>query len=151
MAITAGTLVAATSGRKPSQAENVRIGNSSACTGIILEDTDEIVLDFEGDASFVAAVVDSSGNVTTPATSKFPYNGADHHHIIYLKTVASSCEIRVAATNVTANYVLQSPAITAVGVVQTGAITDLPFRYVKVKAVGGDVEFDVQSFPALVR
>jgi hypothetical protein len=150
MAITAGTLVAATSGRKPAQAENLRIGNSSACKGIILEATNEIVLDFEGDASFVAAVVDSSGNVTTPASSNFPYAGADHHHIIYLKTVASSCEIRVAATNVTANYVLLSTA-TALGVVQTGDITDLPFRYVKVKAVGGTVTLDVQSFPALVR
>jgi hypothetical protein len=130
MAVTAGTSVAATSVRKPTPVDTVRIGGSSACTGINLAvAADEIILDNAADA-------------------KFPNPGADHHHIIYLKTVASTCEISVSADN--SSYVLLSTA-TALGVVQTGAITDLPFRYVKVKAVGGAVTLDVQSFPALVR
>tara|TARA_R110000824_G_scaffold42980_6_gene125933 strand:- start:1351 stop:1743 length:393 start_codon:yes stop_codon:yes gene_type:complete len=130
MAVTAGTSKAATSVRKPTPVDTVRIGSSSACTGIILgAGNDEIILD-------------------SAADSKFPYPGADHHHIIYLKSVGASCEISVSADN--SSYVLLSTA-TALGVVQTGAITDLPFRYVKVKAITSAVTLDVQSFPALVR
>ena len=132
MAVTPGTSVSSTDVRKPTPVDTVRIGGSSAWTGINLQlADDEIILDNAADA-------------------KFPNPGADHHHIIYLKTVADSCEHRVAVTNETANYVVLSTP-TALGVVQTGAITDLPFRYVKVKAVGGTVTLDVQSFPALVR
>ena len=133
MAVTAGTSKAATSVRKPTQVDTVRIGGSSACTGIVLgAGNDEIILD-------------------SAADSNFPYPGADHHHIIYLKSVGASCEIYVSADN--SSYVLLSTA-TELGVVQTGAITDLPFRYVKVKVTGSltsAVDIDVQSFPALVR
>lgn len=129
MAVTAGTSVAATSLRKPTPVDTVRIGGSSCCTGIILEAADSIVLD-------------------NAADSNFPYPGADHHHIIYLKSVPASCVISVSADN--SSYVALSTA-TAAGVVQTGAITDLPFRYVKVAAVTSTVTIDVQSFPALVR
>ena len=129
MAVTAGTSVAATSLRKPTPVDTVRIGGSSCCTGIILEAADSIVLD-------------------NAADSNFPYPGADHHHIIYLKSVPASCVLSVSADN--SSYVALSTA-TAAGVVQTGAITDLPFRYVKVAAVTSTVTIDVQSFPALVR
>ncbi len=130
MAVTAGTSKAATSVRKPTQVDTVRIGSSSCCTGISLgAGNDEIILDSAVDGNF-------------------PYAGADHHHIIYLKSVGASCEISVSADN--SSYVLLSTA-TAAGVVQTGAITDLPFRYVKVKAITSAVTLDVQSFPALVR
>ena len=138
MAVTAGTSKAATSVRKPTQVDTVRIGGSSACTGIVIPTGEFIILDSAVDVS------------ATAGASAFPYPGADHHHIIYLRTVDDSCEIRVGATNVTANYVLLSTA-TAAGVVQTGAITDLPFRYVKVTAITSAVTLDVQSFPALVR
>ena len=130
MAVTAGTSVNPTALRRPTKVDTVRIGSSSSCTGISLgAGNDEIILDSSVDGNF-------------------PYSGADHHHIIYLKSVGSSCEIYVSADN--SSYVLLSTA-TAAGVVQTGAITDLPFRYVKVKAITSAVTLDVQSFPALVR
>lgn len=141
MSVTAGTSVSSTDVRKPTPVDTVRIGSSSACTGIVIPAGEFIILDSAVDVS------DTSG---ASPVSAFPYPGADHHHIIYLRTVADSCEIYVGATNVTANYVLLSTA-TAAGVVQTGAITDLPFRYVKVKAITTAVTLDVQSFPALVR
>ena len=132
MAVVAGALKEKTGVIRPKQSENLRIGSSSNCTGIQLNaHNDEIILD-------------------SAADSNFPYPGADHHHIIYLKSVGASCEIYVSAENSGSSYVLLS-TVTAAGVVQTGAITDLPFRYVKVKAITSAVTLDVQSFPALVR
>ena len=136
MAVTAGTSVSSTDVRKPTPVDTVRIGSSSACTGISIPASEFIILDSGVDVS------------ATAGESAFPYPGADHHHIIYLKSVGASCEIYVSADN--SSYVLLSTA-TALGVVQTGAITDLPFRYVKVAAVTSTVTLDVQSFPALVR
>ena len=136
MAVTAGTSKAATSVRKPTPVDTVRIGGSSACTGISIPAGEFIILDSGVDVSAAASA------------SAFPYPGADHHHIIYLKSVPASCVISVSADN--SSYVELSTA-TAAGVVQTGAITDLPFRYVKVAAVTSTVTLDVQSFPALVR
>ena len=130
MAVTAGTSKAATSVRKPTQVDTVRIGSSSACTGIILgAAADEIILD-------------------SAADSNFPYPGAVHQHVLYLRAVASTCEVYVSVDN--SSYVLLS-TVGSVGVVRTGTATELPYRYVKVKAVGGAVTLDVQSFPAVVR
>ena len=136
MAVTAGTSKAATSVRKPTPVDTVRIGGSSACTGISIPAGEFIILDSAVDVSAAASA------------SAFPYPGAEHHHIIYLNSVPASSVNSVSADN--SSYVALSTA-TAAGVVQTGAITDLPFRYVKVAAVTSTVTIDVQSFPALVR
>jgi len=133
MAVIAGTPVAATSVRKPTPVDTVRIGGSSACTGINLQvAADAIVLD-------------------NTADSKFPFPGADRHHIIYIKTVTSSVTVAASADN--SSYITIATVLTADGatVVRTGNVTELPYRYIKVTTVGGTATLDVQTFPALVR
>lgn len=138
MAVIAGTSVAATSVRKPTTVDTVRIGGSSACTGISIPTTEFIILDSGVDVS------------ATGSVSAFPYPGADHHHIIYLKSVGTSCTVEASADN--SSYITIATVVAADGatIVRTGNVTELPFRYIKVAATG-TVTLDVQTFPALVR
>ena len=138
MAVTAGTSVAATSVRKPTPVDTIRIGSSSACTGISIPTGEFIILDSAVDVSAAASA------------SAFPYPGADHHHIIYLKSVGTSCTVEASADNST--YIAIATVVSGDGatIVRTGNATELPFRYIKVAATG-TVTLDVQTFPALVR
>ena len=133
MGVTPGTSKAATSIRKPTPVDTIRIGGSSCCTGINLAvAADAIVLD-------------------NAADSNFPFPGADRHHIIYIKTVTSSVTVEASADN--SGYITIATVLTADGatVVRTGNVTELPYRYIRVTTVGGTATLDVQTFPALVR
>jgi len=133
MAVVTGTLVEGTSVQRPTPQGDLRLGNSSAVTGIQLNAAaDSVILDSGED-------------------SNFPYAGQDMQHVIYVRGVVSSCTIAASLNKV--NYFTIATVTAADGdtIVRTGNITELPYKYIKVTTNTGASVIDVHSFPALVR